>query len=220
MGISENLSATGIAVQDGYLDAARVRALRECLQERRDRGDFAAARIGRDATLQNNPAVRGDRTCWLSEPLYPAERDLMAALEQLRAQLNRDLYLGLFELELHYAWYPPGAGYARHVDQPRGSDARRLSLILYLNEAWQAGDGGELTLYGGALAGGADAARQLEPLAGRLVCFLTQGREHAVLAASRDRYSLSGWYRARCGDSPHHAADGATGPGTPASAPR
>ena len=220
MGISESLGATGIAVQDGFLDLVRVRALRECLQVRRERGDFAPARIGRDATLQENPAVRGDRTCWLSEPLHPAERDLLSALEQLRAQLNRELYLGLFELELHYAWYPPGAGYARHVDQPRSSVMRRVSLILYLNEDWQSGDGGELELYGSPEAMGATVRRQVEPLAGRLVCFLTEGREHAVLASSRDRYSLSGWYRARCEDSPHRAADRATDPETPESAPR
>jgi SM-20-related protein len=209
MGISEDLGATGIAVQDGFLDAAQVRALRDSLHERRTRGDFSAARIGSDATLQENPAVRGDRTCWLCEPLFVAERELRAGLERLRTRLNQDLYLGLFELELHYAWYPPGAGYARHVDHPRGSTARRVSLILYLNEAWQAEAGGELELYDGP-----DKLRRFEPLAGRLVCFLTAGREHAVLAAHRDRFSISGWYRVRSGDSPHRAAEGATDPGT------
>jgi SM-20-related protein len=210
MGISEDLSATGIAVQDGYLDAAQVRALSDCLQQRRQRGDFAEGRIGRDATLQKNPAVRGDRTCWLCEPLFAAERELLAALEQLRMQLNRELYLGLFELELHYAWYPPGAGYARHVDQPRGSAARLMSIILYLNEDWQTEAGGELELYQGR-----GERRRLEPQAGRLVCFLTGGREHAVLAAHRDRFSISGWYRAR-GDSLRRAADDAIDPSTPA----
>jgi SM-20-related protein len=37
----------------------------------------------------------------------------------------------------------------------------------------------------------------VEPLAGRLVCFLTPGREHEVLPARRERYSISGWFRGR-----------------------
>ena len=60
--------------------------------------------------------------------------------------LNREAFLGLFELEMHYAWYPPGAGYARHIDQPHGSGQRRVSLVLYLNRRWRAGDGGELKI--------------------------------------------------------------------------
>jgi SM-20-related protein len=192
MGISEALSAAGISVADGYLDLARVRALHDCLCERRNRGDFRAARIGRGKTLQQNLNVRGDEICWLEEPLLTAERELLLDLEQLRLQLNRELYLGLFELELHYAWYPPGRGYARHVDQSSGSSARRLSLILYLNEGWPSEAGGELELYDAQ--GG---CRRIEPLAGRLVCFLTEGREHAVLAAHQDRFSVTGWFRGR-----------------------
>ena len=174
--------------------------MQECLQERRARGLFRDARIGRDATLQRKSEVRGDQTCWLSEPSFGAERELLRGLERLRMRLNRDLTLGLFELELHYAYYPPGAGYARHVDQPQASiprpatwpAARRVSLVLYLNENWHAADGGELELYDGA-----KLARRVEPLAGRLVCFLTEGREHAVLTAHRERFSISGWYRSR-----------------------
>jgi SM-20-related protein len=194
MGVSEDLSAAGISVRDQFLDSAQVRALLGTFRERRTRGDFTQARVGSGRTLQKDSGVRGDRTCWLCEPLFGAEKELLSGLEQLRVQLNRDLYLGLFELELHYAWYPPGAGYARHVDQPHGSAGRRLSLILYLNENWESGAGGELELFDAH-----DGGRRIEPLAGRLVCFLSQGREHAVLPARRDRFSVTGWFRARDG---------------------
>jgi SM-20-related protein len=198
MSISEDLAATGISVQDGYLNVARVRALQECLEARRRSGDFARARIGRALTLQENPEVRGDRTCWLCAPMFAAEDELLQDFERLRMELNRNLTLGLFELELHYAWYPAGARYARHIDNARGSaarpnpGARRVSLVLYLNDGWQSGAGGELELYEDH-----DACRRIEPFAGRLVCFLTEGREHAVLRAHRDRFSISGWYRTR-----------------------
>jgi SM-20-related protein len=193
MGVSEELSSAGISVRDQFLGSDQVRALLGCLSARRARGDFTAAGVGSGRTLQKHPDVRGDRTCWLCEPLFAAERELLCGLEQLRVQLNRDLYLGLIELELHYAWYPPGAGYARHVDQPHGSRARRLSVILYLNENWESGAGGELELFD------AHSCRRIEPLAGRLVCFLSEGREHAVLQARRDRFSITGWFRARDG---------------------
>jgi SM-20-related protein len=110
----------------------------------------------------------------------------------LRLELNAHALLGLFELELHYAWYPPGAGYERHVDQPQGRVQRLVSLVLYLNEGWAPEAGGELRIFDAA--GG---HRDIAPVAGRLVCFLTPGREHAVLPTQRDRLSVSGWFRAR-----------------------
>jgi SM-20-related protein len=184
----------GISVRDRFLAPAQVRALVECAQLRRERGDFVAARIGseRDRSLQRREEIRGDSTCWIIPPLLPAEDTLLEDLERLRLELNAQAMLGLFELELHYAWYPPGAGYARHVDQPRGSSQRRVSLVLYLNEDWSPAAGGELRIF--------DAAgrhRDIEPIAGRLVCFLTPGREHAVLATQQARLSISGWFRAR-----------------------
>jgi SM-20-related protein len=135
--------------------------------------------------------IRGDDTCWLEEPLFEAERLLLADMEQLRLELNREAYLGLFDLEMHYAWYPPGAGYARHVDQLRGREDRLVSVVIYLNESWIPADGGQLRLFD------AHSARDVEPVAGRLVAFVTAGREHAVLPTQRDRLSLTGWFRRR-----------------------
>jgi SM-20-related protein len=117
---------------------------------------------------------------------------LLQELERLRLELNRETLLGLFELELQYAWYPPGTGYARHVDQPHGRTQRQVSLVLYLNEGWTPAAGGELRIFDAA-----DGHRDIEPIAGRLVCFLTPGRAHAVLPTQRDRLSVSGWFRAR-----------------------
>lgn len=192
MSASADLGAAGIFVRDQFITPRQVRSLADCAQAREKRGEFAAARIGSDTRRQRRADIRGDFTCWLREPLYPAERMLLEELEQLRLELNREAYLGLFELELHYACYPPGAGYARHVDQPRGGTERKVSLALYLNEGWQPPAGGLLRMFDAR-----DGFRDIEPIAGRLVCFLTEGREHAVLPASRARWSISGWFRAR-----------------------
>jgi SM-20-related protein len=169
-----------------------VCALRECARIRESRGDFAAARIGGQGEELRRADIRGDFTCWLNEPLLPAERLLLERLEELRLQLNRDAFLGLFELELHYARYPPGAAYSRHVDQPQGSTQRKLSLVLYLNSEWQAEDGGILRIHNAS-----EHFVDVEPVAGRLVCFLTPGLEHEVLECRGERLSISGWFRGR-----------------------
>jgi SM-20-related protein len=190
--IDADLKADGICVRDQFLAPSRIRALADCANLRRERGDFTAARIGSDRSLQRREEIRGDSICWIVPPLLPAEQILLQDFESLRLDLNAQAWLGLFELELHYAWYPPGAGYDRHVDQPQGRGQRRVSLVLYLNEGWAPGAGGELRIFDG---GGGH--RDIDPRAGRLVCFLTPGREHAVLATRRDRLGISGWFRAR-----------------------
>ena len=192
MSIEAGWSADGISVRDRFLAPSQIRALVDCARLRRDRGDFDAARIGSGRSLQRREDIRGDSICWITPPLWPAEQTLLGELERLRLELNREAMLGLFELELHYAWYPPGAGYARHVDQPQGRAQRRVSLVLYLNEDWTPTSGGELRIFDAA-----DGHRDIAPIAGRLVCFLTPGREHAVLPTLRDRLSVSGWFRTR-----------------------
>jgi SM-20-related protein len=188
---AEELMSGGIAVHDGFISEQRVAGLIRCAERRRDNGDFTGARIGAGRRLQLRGDIRGDRTCWFAALLFEEERALLDDLEQLRLDLNREGYLGLFDLELHYAWYAPGTSYAPHVDQPRGRDQRKVSLVLYLNDTWTPDAGGELRIFDGT------EARDIEPIAGRLVCFLTEGREHAVLTTHRDRLSITGWFRQR-----------------------
>jgi SM-20-related protein len=189
---NESIIADGISVRDQYRSPSQVRSLVRCARLRRARGEFVAARIGSGRGLQRRTEIRGDSTCWITPPLLPAERALLDDLERLRLELNVATLLGLFETELHYAWYPRGAGYARHVDQPHGRVQRLVSFVLYLNEGWEPAAGGELRIFGTA-----GRHRDIEPIAGRLACFLTPGREHAVLTTRRDRLSVSGWFRAR-----------------------
>jgi SM-20-related protein len=187
-----DLRVHGIAIRDQFIAPSEILLLAADARAREARGDFAAARVGSSTNSQRREDIRGDFTCWLREPLFPAERRLLRELEELRLQLNREAYLGLFELELHYARYPPGAGYARHVDQPRGTTQRKVSFVLYLNAGWDVEAGGALRFFDQA-----EGFSDIEPIGGRLVCFLTRDREHAVLAARRERLSISGWFRAR-----------------------
>jgi SM-20-related protein len=189
---SADLISRGISIRDRFIAADEVHSLLECARARLANGDFAPARVGTQGKAQRREEIRGDFTCWLREPLFPAELALLQKLDALRLELNRDATLGLFDLELHYAQYPPGAGYARHVDQPLGTTRRRVSLVLYLNTNWEPAHGGVLRIH--------ETDSQyldVEPLAGRLVAFLTLGREHEVLSARRERLSISGWFCGR-----------------------
>jgi SM-20-related protein len=189
--ISEGLAARGYAVTEGYLPARLVAALRTRLRALDAGGAFRAAAIGAGAHRAVRPRLRGDRLCWLEPPLAPAEQALSAALERLRTRLNRELGLGLFDVECQYAVYPPGARYVRHLDRSPAGAERVLSAVLYLNAAWQAADGGELELYA------EPAPVTIQPRAGTLVVFESARFEHEVRAARRERLSIAAWFRRR-----------------------
>ncbi len=187
------LRAEGCWWADDVLPMAAVAALRADLLAHRHA--LTEAAIGRGGERQFDPGVRADLTHWLDGSTAP-QREYLDGMEQLRLALNRALILGLFDYEAHYALYPPGAHYARHVDAFHGASLqarpnRILSTVCYLNDGWQPGDGGELQLWNGT---GAEVAT-LAPLAGRAVIFLSEEFPHAVLPTQRDRLGIAGWFR-------------------------
>ena len=187
------IAACGYVVAPHFVDDATVAALRLRTLELDADGLFSPAAVGRGSTRLRRVDVRGDRIRWL-DPNSPdeSEQSLYTKLEALRVAVNRELQLGLFELEAHYAIYPTGRGYARHLDRFRDDDARVLSCVLYLNDDWQPGDGGALRLHlhdGDAL--------EIPPAGGTLVAFLSQAFDHEVLPARRTRIALTGWFRRR-----------------------
>jgi SM-20-related protein len=129
---------------------------------------------------------------WLEEKgSTNAQWDCLARFEELRLALNRELQLGLFEFECHFARYRAGSAYGRHLDQFAGNGGRLLSCVLYLNEAWLPADEGQLRLHL------ADRHVDIAPLGSRLVCFFSARFEHEVLPPRRQRLSLTGWFRRR-----------------------
>ncbi len=155
------------------------------------RDEFYPAGIGREQAHQLNRFVRRDRICWLDHSHAQAAFYLQW-IEQLRLRLNRELFLGLFDYECHYAHYPKGAFYKKHLDAFQGSSNRRLTTILYLNPAWQVNHGGELMMYA---ADGETVIETVQPTFGTMVIFLSEEFPHEVLPANKSRYSLTGWYR-------------------------
>ena len=190
--VALDIESSGYAVLQRFLPAPTVAALRARARSLEAAGELRAAAMGRGVRSTVDDATRGDRIRWLDAAGDDGAEDaLRAALEALRLELNRALALGLFEVELHYALYPPGARYAPHVDRFRDDDARVLSCVLYLNEGWTSDDGGALRLYVD------DHAIDVMPQAGTFVAFLAADFDHEVLPARRERASLTGWLRRR-----------------------
>jgi SM-20-related protein len=194
--LCDQLAERGFAIEGSFLPLADVAALRAEAQRRHAAGELRPARVGRGAGAQRAVSIRGDEIGWLDvASATPPERALLARFDALRLALNRALFLGLVELEAHYARYAPGAGYARHVDRFRDDDARVISLVLYLNEAWHPEDGGELRLFADAEA--REPLRTIEPRGGTLVAMRAEAIHHEVALARRERWSVAGWLRRR-----------------------
>ncbi len=152
---------------------------------------FEEAGIGRDQSHSLNNFVRTDEICWINGE-SSAGSDWLDWAGQLQRYLNRRLFLGLFSFESHFAHYSPGDFYKRHYDAFKGQANRVLSLVVYLNHAWQPDEGGELVLY---LNDQDENGIRVTPSFGTVAVFLSEEFPHEVLPATRDRFSIAGWFR-------------------------
>ncbi len=190
--IARDVEARGWSCQDGLIDAELIAELRAEAQRAHHQGDFHLGAVGGGAARALRPTIRSDEIWWLAAHNSPALARLAGMLEALRLVLNRELQLGLFGHEAHFARFAPGAFYARHLDQPTTSRQRILSCALYLNPDWLESHGGAMRLYIGA-----GQFVDVLPRAGRLAIFLSDRFEHEVLPASRERWSLTMWFLGR-----------------------
>lgn len=188
----DDLVQQGWSVTPHFFTPALTAALHDELLQHAAAGELRAARIGKGVEQTLRSDIRGDATLWL-DGATPPQRDHLAVMEALRQRINRELFLGLNDLEAHFALYPPGAGYSRHLDSFRNNNLRRITVVSYLNEGWRAGDGGELLLFDDS---GAVFERVL-PEAGTLVCFVSEQIPHEVAITRRQRASIAGWFRVR-----------------------
>src|SRR5450830_143612 len=190
------IRANGYAIIDNFPPAKLIASLLLEAGTLQHNKAMQLAQTGKLAAEKPGTSVRGDLTYWLdskNKDTSDAQQAYLLAMDTLQKQLNRQLYLGLFELETHFAIYPIGAVYEKHIDQLQHNKHRILSSVLYLNENWHAEDGGALRLYldDTLLAGFKD----ISPIGGRLVVFLSDQFWHEVLSAKRQRTSLTGWFR-------------------------
>lgn len=191
--ILDDLEQQGWSVQEHFFSTELTQQLKETLTSFRQQGIFKQAGIGRKNDFHVEQSIRNDEITWFDEKnITESQEKYLNITQQLQDAINQHFYLGLFELEVHFALYPANAFYKRHLDQHKNQDTRILTVITYLNENWNKEDGGELQLY---LKDGKTVS--VLPNAGTLVCFMSAEFEHEVLPARRERASLTGWFRKR-----------------------
>ncbi|HWV16744.1 MAG TPA: 2OG-Fe(II) oxygenase [Cellvibrio sp.] len=197
--IANALVEPGYIVLDQIMAPELIQALQQHFAQLGN-SEFKRAGIGRQADFQLQDNVRSDEIYWLDKSAQQGEESVIAFLawmEALRSGLNQRLFLGLFDYESHFASYAAGAFYKKHLDTFKGSgkpgQARRvLSTVVYLNDEWREGEGGELILYS---EDGEQVLQRLMPSLGRMIIFLSEKFPHEVLPARRARKSIAGWFR-------------------------
>ncbi len=190
--IADGLAGPGFVIIHDFLVTQEVDHILKSDEFTRHKLQFRPAGVGQKGNHIISENVRGDQILWISpENASPALQVYFTRLDELTAFLNQSLFLSLKSAEIHLTAYPPGAFYKRHLDQFKSDDHRKISIITYLNPAWDPEDGGQLRMYL------PEGTMDVFPEAGRLVCFRSDLIEHEVLPSRRERLSLTGWLRDR-----------------------
>jgi SM-20-related protein len=191
--VIDDLLVQQYSVVDDFFLPEEVEALRNSLLVKYDEDDFKKSAIGNQFTEQVVKAIRGDFISWLDESnLNETEKLFFSKIEDFTNYLNRTCFLGIQDREFHYALYPIGTFYKRHLDTFQNDDSRKLSIVCYLNdEDWSPEYGGELAIYKD------EDTINIYPLKGRMVVFESQLLEHEVKPVKRERLSITGWLKTR-----------------------
>lgn len=190
--IIDDLATQGWSQQAFFIPTDLTTQLAKECRKRAQRGQLEFAGIGRGVAKVVHSGIRGDKIQWLEAGQNSFIDRYLDIMEQLRLALNQTLFLGLTEFESHFAMYPSGAFYKKHLDRFRDDDRRAVSCVLYLNEDWLPEYGGELRMY---LAD--ECIHDVLPQAATLVVFMSAQWPHEVLPATRDRLSITGWFLRR-----------------------
>jgi SM-20-related protein len=191
-----DLETEGYFVWDAFLSAKEVSDIRADYQMLFEVQAFRSAGTGNALVSSDlNQSIRRDKTYWLDpEVLSAAQSVFWEKLEALKKEINERFFLGLWNLEGHYSHYPVGGYYQKHLDRFHSDDRRVISMVIYLNETWAPADGGELRIH---FSGDKLKTLDVAPIAGRLVCFLSEKILHEVLVTQKVRMSFAGWWTRR-----------------------
>jgi SM-20-related protein len=191
--IIADLTNKQYSIVDNFFTSEEVVALRESLLHKYEEDTFKKSAIGNRTNEVVKKAIRGDIILWIDENnINPSEQLFFNKINNLKDYLNRTCFMGINQKEFHYAIYPEGTFYKRHLDTFQNDDRRKLSFVCYLNEEnWQPENGGELVLY---LEKGEEV---VYPFPGKVVIFESQILEHEVKSVNTPRLSITGWLKTR-----------------------
>ena len=131
----DELAEQGWSQSHDLVSEEWVRDLALQCQKLYDDGRFAPAAVGFGQTKSVQTQIRGDSILWVEDSGLPKlQNDVNEFLQALQDEMDQALYLGLKRFEAHFAVYPPGRGYEKHIDNHTGLSHRRVTFVFYLNE--------------------------------------------------------------------------------------
>lgn len=148
------------------------------------------AGTGNELLITKDLLIRSDKIYWLDRTHNNIfENAFLDQIDLLVTHLNSTCYTGITGYEFHYALYEKGSFYLKHLDQFKNNNSRKYSMICYLNESWQIGDGGELCIHH------ENHLQNIMPTNGKAVFFQSNIIEHEVLLCHKPRMSITGWLK-------------------------
>lgn len=193
--ISAEIYQNSYVIIDDFIDEEFRRALLKEQTDLLEQGMFRHAAVGKGGQKQVRTEIRSDEVLWMDqESLSPLQAAYWEKIEQIRQVLNQRCFLGLRSFEGHFARYPIGSFYKKHLDQFHAVPHRVVTVIVYLNDSWSAEDEGALRMYF-PQEDGSELVEDVLPLGGRLVVFLSAEIPHEVLPTKKERISITGWLR-------------------------
>lgn len=191
--IIEQIQTSGFAICDDFFDESTINRLQGELFQKLENNSFKEASIGNNNLNQIAKSIRADNIFWINESLSTAaEKIFFDKINHFVNYLNKHCFTGISSTEFHYAHYPTGAFYKKHLDVFNSDNSRKFSVILYLNsEQWHPCYGGALKFYF------KDESLEILPQPGRFVVFESRTLEHEVLKVHKERFSITGWLKTK-----------------------
>ena len=236
-GLAARLLAHGFAWQDDMAEASALLKSARALPP----AALAPAGMGASVLKWKDGSARGDLIGWvpLDSSAAPADSPFHSLCAGESWSHVGELFSGVVDAlnreatgqvprgeqlvvpkKVMLARYPAGARYVRHSDVSPAVANRRVTAILYLNEGWEPGHGGQLLLYPptegitATTTVGTEAVVRVAPLLGRLLLF-NAAIEHEVAVTQQPRWAVTAWLSVASLDakpSPPKAAAAAAAP--------
>ncbi|RFC53980.1 2OG-Fe(II) oxygenase [Brumimicrobium aurantiacum] len=182
------LAQQDYVVIDQFLNTEHLKTTHDFFNQKQAEDVFKKAAIGASGSEKIIREIRGDYTFWLDKQRDQEIRPFFEEMDEVKEKLNQLMYLSLSDYEFHLAHYPSDSFYKKHLDQFDGRRNRMISVIIYLNQDWKTGDGGELRVYPEG-----QNTFDIPPLENRMVMFRSDVLHHEVLKSNTSRKSITGW---------------------------
>ncbi len=180
----------GVLIFDSVLGLGTAASTFNTVLKLAQDGNLKHAGVGRSGNLRQDAAIRQDLITWVDETNAHEFSRVTALFEGVRTAANEHCWMGLKRFDTQVALYSGnGAHYDRHRDAFHGKSSRTLTAIYYPNVHWEPAHGGQLRVFFGD-----EKVEDIEPVADRLVVFLSEVLDHQVLPTHAPRAALTAWF--------------------------